>query len=37
MERLTDIVATDLQDIMREFRDFTRPVRLKVGNVVYSI
>ena len=37
MERVTDIVATDLQDIMREFRDFTRPVRLKVGNVVYSI
>lgn len=37
MERLTDIAATDLRDIMREFRDFTRPVRLKVGNVVYSI
>ena len=37
MERLTDIAANDLREIMREFRDFTRLVRLKVGNVVYPI
>ena len=37
MERLTDIVNADLRNILCDFRDFTRPVRLKVGNVVYSI
>lgn len=37
MERLSDIVNADLRNILCDFRDFTRPVRLKAGNVVYSI
>ena len=36
MERLTDIVNADLRNIICDFRDVTRPVRLKVGYVVYS-